>query len=88
MKWIEQTDGPGSNWNEIFSFEEYMEQAAKRPKTFVRPTGLYFKDLFHHFGGDKKNGFQLFKRKYPGSIPICGQIKCQQKIYENLCQFL
>ena len=35
----------------------------------------------------EKNGFKLFKKEYPGSIPICGQVKCQQKIYENLSNF-
>ena len=87
MRWIEQANEQKKNWNEVFSFEEYMNQAEKRPDKYVRPTGAYFKDVFDYFGHNEKEGFQLFKKAYPGSIPIYGQFQGQQRIYENLCNF-
>ncbi|MCY4643258.1 MAG: hypothetical protein OXB88_01435 [Bacteriovoracales bacterium] len=87
MEWIEEVNKRKDSWNKIFSFEEYMHQTANNPRTYIRSSAIYFRDLFHYFGGNEKNGFQLFKREYPDSIPICGQVKCQQKIYENLSNF-
>ena len=87
MEWIKETDKQKNDWNEIFSFEEYMDQVAGHPRTYIRSTSIYFKDLFHYFGKDEQGGFKLFEREYPASIPIYGQKKCQQKIYENLLNF-
>ena len=87
MKWLEEATKQKNHWHEIYSFFEYMEQVTKGPRSYVRSTGIYLKDMFHYFGQDEKGEFLLFKKEYPGSIPIYGQQQCQQKIYQNLLNF-
>lgn len=87
MKWTPQADPQKNYCTEVHSFEEYMELASRQPRTFARSSNIYFKDLFEYFGREEQGAFKLFQQEYPGSIPICGQRKCQQRIYDNLVNF-
>lgn len=86
MKWIEESKNR-EEWTKIFSFEEFMESMEKNPRTFVRPTNIYFRDMFNYFGKNEDGSYKLFQKDYPGSIPIMGQVKTQNVIYENLLNF-
>ena len=54
MKWEDEINKRRDKWNKVFSFEEYMNQAADSPRTYIRSSAVYFRDLFHYFGGDGK----------------------------------
>lgn len=86
MKWIEESKLK-EEWTRTISFEDYMDSVEKNPRSYVRPTNLYFKDLFNYYGTDDDGSFKLFQKDFPGSIPIRGQQKTQKRIYDNLMNF-
>jgi serine protein kinase len=87
MDWLEEVNNEEDRFEEIFSFDEYMEIFEKSPKRELRTTGLYLKDMFDFYGKDERGGFQLFKKEHPNSPAVAGQRRTQQKIYQNLINF-
>lgn len=87
MKWIEKANKHSEEWIEVLSFEEFMNRTEKNPKSFVRSSNLFFRDIFDYYGKDEEGHFKLFQQNFPDSIPIMGQVRTQEQIYENLENF-
>lgn len=87
MDWLEEVNNEEDRFEEIFSFDEYMEIFEKHPKRELRTTSHYLKDLFDFYGKDEKGGFNLFKNDKPEAPAVAGQYRTQQKIYESLINF-
>lgn len=86
MDWLEEVNQE-EKFQEIFSFEEYMNIFEEYIERELRTTGMYFKDLFDYFGKDENGNFKLFKKEHPGAPPVAGQFRIQQEIYKNLVNF-
>lgn len=88
MNWLEEVNTQEESFSKILSFAEYMDIFEKNPKREVRTTPKYLKDMFDFFGVDERGAFNLFKRAHPHAPAVNGQIKTQQSVYKNLCNFI
>ncbi|MCO4752956.1 MAG: hypothetical protein KC478_00670, partial [Bacteriovoracaceae bacterium] len=87
MDWLEEVNKEEEKFDQIFSFDEYMEIFEKAPSRELRTTSMYLKDMFDFYGTDEEGSFKLFKKNHPNSPPVAGQKRAQEKIYQNLVNF-
>ena len=87
MEWLEEVNNQEERFEEIFSFNEYMEIFKNNYTQEMRTSALYFKDLFDYFGRDEEGHFKLFKKEHPDAPSVAGQFSTQEKIYKNLINF-
>lgn len=87
MDWLEEVNNHEERKNQILSFDEYMDLFDKNPMRELRTTSMYLKDMFDFYGKEEDGGFSLFKKDHPGSPAVAGQVRVQQKIYQNLVNF-
>lgn len=88
MKWIQEVNEEQGRYNHVRSFDEYMKLFEANPARELRPTGMYLKDMFDHFGRNSAGGYNLFLREHPDSPPVHGQVRVQQRIYQALKNFI
>ncbi len=88
MKWMEEVNKEQSLYSQLLSFEEYMMIYEKHPQKELRPSSIYLKDMFDHFGRAKDGSFNLFQREHADAPPVHGQIKTQKRIYQYLQNFM
>lgn len=88
MKWIQEVNEEQGTYNHVRSFDEYMKLFETNPARELRPTCMYLKDMFDHFGKASNGGYNLFLREHPDSPPVHGQIRVQQRIYQALKNFI
>jgi len=87
MDWIKEI-AEYKDHDKVFSFEEYMEKLNEDPKTFCRPSSIYFKDMFQHYGKSRFNTYNLFLKESYNSPSVQGQEKVQSEIYEKISNFV
>ncbi len=87
MDWLEEVNNHEQRFEEIFSFDEYMNLFEQSPQRELRTTAHFLKDMFDHYGRDEKGHFKLFKREHPGAPVVAGQFQAQERIYNNLINF-
>lgn len=87
MDWLEEVNKEENNFEQIFSFDEYMNIFEKDPHRELRTSSMYLKDMFDYYGPEEDGSFALFKKNHPNSPPVAGQKRAQQKIYQNLENF-
>ncbi|MAZ49992.1 MAG: hypothetical protein CME65_15625 [Halobacteriovoraceae bacterium] len=87
MDWLEEVNNHEVRFEEIFSFDEYMNLFEKFPQRELRTTAHYLKDMFDFYGRDEKGHFKLFKREHPSAPVVAGQFQAQERIYNNLINF-
>lgn len=88
MEWLEEVNNQEPRFEEIFSFDEYMNIFHEHPKREIRTSSMYLKDLFDYFGKDEQGHFKLFKKEHPNAPKVAGQFKTQERIYNNLINFI
>lgn len=87
MDWLEEVNSEEDKFEEILSFNSYMDVFEKMPQRELRTTSLYLKDMFEYYGRAERGGFELFKKEHPDSPPVAGQELAQERIYQNLVNF-
>ena len=87
MDWLEEVNKEEEKFDQIFSFNEYMEIFERNPSRELRTSSMYLKDMFDFYGKDEDGSFSLFKKNHPNSPPVAGQKRAQEKIYQNLVNF-
>lgn len=87
MDWLEEVNKEEKKFDQVCSFDEYMETFENNPSRELRTSSMYLKDMFDFYGTDEVGGFSLFKRTHPNSPPVAGQKRAQEKIYQNLVNF-
>lgn len=88
MKWMEEVNQDPNRVHQIKSFGEYMDLTQKSPVQEIRPTSLYLRDMFDYYGTNEDGSFKLFLREHSDAPPVYGQIRTQQRIYQNLKNFI
>jgi len=87
MEWLEEVNNQEDQFQEILSFDEYMQRLKEKPKSEIRTSAHYLKDMFLHFGKNADDHFNLFKREHPEAPKVAGQFAAQEKIFNNLVNF-
>lgn len=87
MEWLEEVNKQEDQFQEILSFDEYMQRFKDKPKNELRTSAHYLRDMFNHFGKDQNGHYKLFKRPHPEAPKVAGQFQAQEKIYNNLINF-
>lgn len=87
MDWLEEVNREEEKFDQVCSFEEYMETFQKHPSRELRTSSMYLKDMFDYYGKEEDGSFKLFKKDQPNSPPVAGQGRAQEKIYQNLVNF-
>ncbi len=87
MEWINEIKKSDIS-NRILSFEDYMELFEKDPRKECRPSCVYFKDMFEHFGTDQQHTFNLFKTSSPSFAAVQGQHEPQEEIFQSISNFV
>lgn len=87
MDWLEEVNKEEGKFDQVCSFDEYMETFESNPSRELRTTSMYLKDMFDHYGIDEDGSFRLFKKSHPNSPPLAGQTRAQKRIYQNLVNF-
>lgn len=87
MEWLEEVNNQEQRFEEIFSFDEYMNIFKEHPGRELRTSAMYLKDMFNYFGKDEKEHFKLFKRDHSNSPRVAGQFQTQERLYNNLVNF-
>jgi len=87
MDWLKEVNTEEDNFDQIFSFDEYIHIFEQNPSRELRTSSMYLKDMFDHYGRNEQGGFKLFKKSHPNSPPVAGQFSTQEKIYQNLINF-
>ena len=87
MDWLEEVNNLEDRFEEIFSFDEYMNIFKANYRKELRTTSTYFKDMFDFYGRDEKGHFKLFKFEHPDAPKVAGQFHIQEKIYNNGIKF-
>lgn len=87
MEWLEEVNIQESQFEEIFSFDEYMKILKEKPRSEIRTASHYLRDLFDFYGKDENGHFNLFKKIHPDAPQVAGQFSAQEKIYRNLVNF-
>lgn len=88
MKWIQEVNEEQGRYNHVRSFDEYMKLFESNPTRELRPSCVYLKDMFDHFGKNSSGGYNLFLRDHPDSPPVHGQVRVQQRMYQALKNFV
>ncbi|MBF0299737.1 MAG: hypothetical protein HQK51_13515 [Oligoflexia bacterium] len=88
MEWIQKANREQEAFNEILSFDEYLNIVERKPREQCRPTCKYLKDMFDHFGRDENGFFTLFLRSCNNSTAVYGQNRIEEQIYLNLQNFI
>jgi predicted Ser/Thr protein kinase len=88
MKWMEEVNKEEGRYNNLLSFEDYMNLFEKNPPKEVRPTNIYLRDMFDYFGTNSNGSFKLFTKEHADAPPVHGQVKTQKKIYQFLRNFM
>jgi len=88
MKWIEEVNKEEARFKSVLSFDEFMALVEKNPAKEARPLCIYLKNMFDHFGVEKNGAFKLFTRDHADAPSVHGQIETQQKIYQNIKNFM
>lgn len=87
MDWLEEVNIQEEKFQEILTFDEYMQKVKENPNNEIRTSAQYLRDMFTHFGKDDKGHFRCFKKEHPGAPKLAGQFKTQEKIFTNLVNF-
>ncbi|MBF0363071.1 MAG: hypothetical protein HQK49_18770 [Oligoflexia bacterium] len=88
MEWIQKANKDQEAFNEILSFDEYLDIVERKPRDQCRPTCKYLKDMFDYFGRDENGHFCLFLRSSNSSTAVYGQSRVEEQIYRNLQNFI
>lgn len=88
MKWIEEVNKEEGRYNTVLTFNEYMERFEKNPAQEMRPTNVYLRDMFQHFGQNSDGSFKLFSREHADAPPVHGQVKTQKRVFQFLQNFM
>lgn len=88
MKILDQWQNEFKEYQQIFSFDQYMGLVEKNPKLHLRHSSLYLKDMFDYYGQSKDGAFNIFTKKQPQSPAVQGQIRTQHEIYQSIQNFL
>jgi serine protein kinase len=88
MKWMEEVNKEEGRYQSVLTFDDYMDVFEKKPQKELRPTNIYLKDMFDHFGRNENGSFKLFTREHADAPPVFGQIKTQKRIYNFLQNFM
>lgn len=87
MKWMAEVNKEEGRYQKVLAFGDYMNIFEKNPKKELRPTNIYLRDMFDHFGKGSKENFNLFTKEHADSPAVHGQIKTQNRIYNFLQNF-
>ena len=88
MKWMEEVNKEEGRYQSVLTFDDYMTLFEKNPQKELRPTNIYLKDMFDHFGKNENGSFKLFTREHADAPPVFGQVKTQKRIYNFLHNFI
>lgn len=88
MKWIDEVNKEEGRYSNVLAFDDYMNLFEKNPAKEVRPTNIYLRDMFDHFGQNPGGSFSLFTREHADAPPVYGQVKTQKRIYQFLQNFM
>lgn len=88
MKWMEEVNKEEGRYQSVLTFDDYMDIFEKKPQKELRPTNIYLKDMFDHFGRNENGSYKLFTREHADAPPVYGQIKTQKRIYNFLQNFM
>lgn len=87
MEWMKEQGKETDNFNQTLSMYEYMEEFEKNPMSQCRPSFIYIKDMFDHFGKTINGEFEVFQHKYKNNSIVYGQVRPENEIYQNLKTF-
>jgi predicted Ser/Thr protein kinase len=88
MNWYEQLAQREEHFDQVLSFEEYMDIFKKQARRECRTSSIYLKDMFDFYGKDDNGRFNLFQKEHDHAPAVRGQIPCQNKIYNNILNFI
>src|SRR5690606_3449296 len=88
MNWQEEVNSEEGKFNQVMSFDEYMAIFEKNFLRELRTTSIYLKNMFNFYGTGEDGSFNLFKHEHPDSPAVAGQVKVQNKIYQNILNFI
>lgn len=88
MNWIKEVNEEQGGYSHVRSFDEYMKHFEAHPNRELRPTCVWLKDMFDHFGKSANGGFKLFLREHSDAPPVHGQVRVQQRIYQGIKNFV
>jgi serine protein kinase len=88
MKWMEEVNKEEGRYANVLAFDDYMNLFEKNPMKELRPTNIYLRDMFDHFGRTETGGFSLFQKNHSDSPPVRDQVKTQKRIYQYLQNFM
>ncbi len=88
MKWMEEVNKEEGRYQSVLTFDDYMNLFERNPQKELRPTNIYLKDMFDHFGKNENGSFKLFTREHADAPPVFGQVKTQKRIYNFLHNFI
>ncbi len=88
MKWMEEVNKEESRHINTLAFDDYMNLFEKNPMKEVRPTNIYLRDMFDHFGKNEDGSYKLFNRTHADAPPVYGQVKTQKRIHQYLQNFM
>ncbi len=85
---MEEVNKEEGRYQGVLTFDDYMNMFEKLPQKELRPTNIYLKDMFDHFGTNENGSFKLFTREHADAPPVHGQIRTQKRIYNLLHNFM
>lgn len=88
MNWIEEVNKEEGRYNNVLTFDDYMQLFQQNPEKELRPTNFYLRDMFDHFGRNENGSYKLFTSEHADAPPVYGQIKTQKKIHQFLQNFI
>lgn len=88
MKWMEEVNKEEGRYVNVLAFDDYMNLFEKNPEKEIRPTNIYLRDMFDHFGTNENGSFKLFSRNHADAPAVHGQVRTQKKIYQYLQNFM
>jgi serine protein kinase len=88
MNWIKEVNDEQGRYASARSFDEYMKLFDANPARELRPTCIWLKDMFDHYGKSPRGGWNIFLREHSDAPPVHGQIRVQQRIYQGLKNFI
>ena len=88
MKWMEEVNKEEGRYISTLAFDDYMNLFEKNPQKEVRPTCVYLRDMFDHFGRNENGSYKLFSREHADAPAVYGQVKTQKRIYQYLQNFV
>lgn len=88
MKWMEEVNKEEARYQNVLAFDDYMTLFEKNPAKELRPTNIYLRDMFDHYGKNENGSFKLFTRDHADAPSVHGQVKTQKRIYQYLQNFM